>query len=229
VRRSTERAERQRRSVAGSGATAAARDRAPEEWDGGEWVDVGADGLWRPSRRERFRALVVLGVVLLALVAVAGALSVGGDDDDEDDEVAATSTSSTIVATTASTTTEPIDPTSVGGEPAPEPCRFDDRGSAPLRDRGTVPVLVLNGTSRGGHAGEVADRLERVGYRTVEPGNAGLLAATRIEHAPGYCAEAVQLATDVGIPAAPVAAVPPGSETTGKGASIIVTLGRDSL
>ena len=204
------------------------RDRTPEEWDGGEWVDVGADGLWRPSRRERFRALVVLGVLLVALVALAGAMSVGGDDD-EDDAVAATSTSSTIVATTASTTTEPIDPTSIGGEPAPEPCRFDDRDAAPLRDRGTVPVLVLNGTSRGGHAGEVADALERVGYRTVEPGNAGLLAATRIEHAPGHCAEAVQLATDVGIPGAALAAIPPGSEATGQGASIIVTLGRDSL
>ena len=203
------------------------RERTPEEWDGGEWVDIGADGLWRPSPRERFRAFVVLGVLLVALIALAGAMSVG-DDDDPDDEVAVTSTSSTIVASTASTTTEPIDPTSVGGEPAPEPCRFDDRGAAPMRDRGTVPVLVLNGTSRGGHAGETADALQRVGYRTVEPGNAGLLATTRIEHAPGFCAEAVQLATDVGIPGAALAAIPPGSDPR-QAASIIVTLGRDSL
>ena len=202
----------------------------PEEWDGGEWVDVGPDGRWRPSTGERFRALVVLAIVIGILAALAALVSAGGDGDEDDEEVAATSSTTEAPSTTSSTTTQPPDPASVGGEPPPPPCAADDRGGAPLRDAGQVVVRVLNGTSRGGHAGSVSDDLGDAGYRMLEPSNADLLPVTRVAFEPGYCAEAAALAgvlaiagTEV-VPADP-AAGPPESPRS----DLTVTLGRDSL
>ena len=199
----------------------------PEDWDGGEWVDVGPDGRWTPSVSERVRALVVLGVAFGLLLVLAAVASVGDNDDGGQ---AARSTSSTEpVSTTASTTTAPVDPTSVGGEAPPESCVFDDRQAMPLREPSTVTVVVHNGTPKGGHAGDVTAALERLRYDTIEPGNAGRIATTRIDYRAGYCAEANRMISDLGVPTAGLYAMEPGSEAALSRSELVVTLGRDSL
>lgn len=198
----------------------------PEDWDGGEWVDVGRDGRWSPSAGERIRAIVVLAVVLGVLGALAAALSV---DDGDGDDAAATTTTTEATTTTAPTTTEPIDPTSIDGDAPPEPCIYDNRDAQPLRDPADVYVVVRNGTPRGGHAGATSDDLEDAGYRLAEPANASLLQTTRIDYDPGYCAEAFAMTDALGIPGAELYAVEPGSDDAAEPVHLIVTLGRDSL
>jgi hypothetical protein len=196
--------------------------------DDGTWVDVGRDGRWHPSPGERVRAAVILGVFLGVLAMFALVLSVGGDDD----EVAAvddtTTTTEEPVVTTTSTL--PPDPASLGGEPAPAECLGDDRGAAELRERDATAVLVLNATSRTGHAAAVVERLEALGYGVTVPGNAGRLATSVFAYVPGYCAEAVRLAYELALGEAtfePVEAddlpVPLGR------ARIVATVGADTL
>lgn len=199
----------------------------PEEWDGGEWVDVGADGRWTPSFSERVRALVILGVAFGLLGILAAALSVGDSDDGEQADRPTPTTEPS--STTASTTTAPVDPTSVGGEPPPESCVFDDRQAMPLREPSAVTVVVLNGTPKGGHAGDVTAALEALGYETIEPGNAGRIATTRIDYRAGYCAEANRMISDLGVPTAGLYAMEPGSEAALSRSDLVVTMGRDSL
>ena len=199
----------------------------PVEWDGGEWVDVGPDGRWRPSVGERFRALTVLGVFFGILLVLGVLLSIGGDDDEDD--VTASTTTTDGSPTTASTTTEPIDPTSVAGEDPPEPCIFDDRQSMALRPPADVVVKVLNGTPKGGFAGDVTRRLAGLGYESVEPGNAGRIAVTRIDYRVGYCAEAFRMITDLGVPTTALYAMEPGSDAALSRSDLLITLGRDSL
>lgn len=198
-----------------------------EDWDGGEWVDVGPDGRWQPTAGERIRAVVVIAVALGVLGMLAAVASVG--DTDEDVVADTTTTSSTLVPTTEPTTTELADPTSVGGEPPPEPCVFDDRNGAALRDRGINDVLVLNGTPRGGHAGSVSDDLRDLGYRLLEPGNASRRQVTLVEYRPGSCAEGHRLIADLAIPGTLLQAMEPGSDAFNGRADLQVTLGRDSL
>ena len=199
----------------------------PVDWDGGEWVDVGPDGRWSPSLGERFRALTVLGVSFGVLLVVAVLLSVGGGDEGED--VAAATTTTDGSPATASTTTEPIDPTSIAGEAPPEPCIFDDRQSLALRAPADVVVKVLNGTPKGGLAGDVSRELGTLGYETTEPGNAGRIAVTRIDYRAGYCAEAFRMITDLGVPSTALYAMEPGSEAALSRSDLLITLGRDSL
>ena len=196
-----------------------------EDWDTGEWVDVGPDGRWRPSMSDRARSLVILAAALGVLLVLAAVLSVGDADDEE--EVVATTTSSTTVPDTASTALP--DPTSVGGDPPPEECAFDDRDGAPLRDRSETGVLVRNGTPRGGHAGEVTERLRSLGYTPLEPGNAPVQETTTIVYRPGSCAEAIQLMADLAVEGAQFEALPPENDAVLGLAHVLVTLGRDSL
>lgn len=198
-----------------------------QELDTGEWVDVGVDGRWRPSAADRFRSMVVLGLVFGALTILAVVLSVGDDGDDEDVAATTSSTAETTVPDTASTALP--DPTSVGGEPAPEPCGFDLRDGAPLREPTDTVLLVRNGTPQGGHAGMVSDRLDGLGYTTVEPGNAPIQEGTVIEYRSGWCAEAVRLLDDLAVEGAAVQLLDPGNDSVLGLAHVLVTLGRDSL
>ncbi len=194
--------------------------------DDGTWVDAGPDGRWSPSSAERTRAAVILAVVFVALL---GAALVASVDDGDVDSVAAVETTTTTTEATTTTTTEPPDPSSLDGEPASPRCRDDDRNALPLRDRQSSTVLVLNGTYRNGHAGDVTDDLEDLGYTSVVPDNAGREETTLVGYKNGFCAEAERLAVDLGLPAA---AVEPASEdldvVVGR-ARLIVTLGLDSL
>jgi LytR cell envelope-related transcriptional attenuator len=199
--------------------------------DDGTWVDVGRDGRWRPSPGERTRAAVILGVFIGLLTMVALLLSVGGDRDADEGQVAADDTTTTAeepVITT--TTTLPPDPSSVGGEPASINCIGDDRGGAELRDRDTTAVLVLNATSRTGHAADVVEYLEHLGWATTVPGNGGRLRTSNFAYVSGYCAEAELVAIELGLREATFEPADPDALPVPLGrARIVVTVGSDSL
>lgn len=202
----------------------------PASYDTGEWVDVGRDGLWRPSAVERLRALLVIGVAIGLLAVLAAVVSVGGDEDD-DDLVAATTTTTEpeVVTTTSIVPTTTLDPASIDGEPPPEVCEPDiGREAAPLRGRSEVGVLVLNGTSRTGHAGAITDDLDDLGYETNVPANASRHAVTTVEYLPGFCVEATRVAFELGIEGVEVAPLLDSDVFLGR-AQLLVTLGADSL
>lgn len=197
--------------------------------DDGTWVDVGPDGRWRPSPAERIRAAVVLTVLFGVLLVLALLLS--GDDGDGERELAVDRETTTTEAetTTTTSTTAPPDPSSIGGEPASERCAGDDRSALPLRERNEVVVLVLNGTSRSGHAGAVTGELTALGYSAVEPGNAGRLDVTSVGFVPGWCAEGERVAQDLELPGAIVEPAPEDLPVPIGRANTVVTLGADSL
>lgn len=199
--------------------------------DDGTWVDVGRDGRWHPSAAERVRAAVILGVFVGLLAVLALVLSVGDDGDGDEDLAAARDTTTTTEPPELTTTTTlPPDPSSVGGEPAPIHCVGDDRGGAELRERDTTAVLVLNATSRTGQAADVVERLEGLGYTTTVPGNAGRLSVSNFAYVPGYCAEAVRAAFELGLTEATFEPVDAESLSVPLGrARVVATVGADSL
>lgn len=200
-------------------------------YDSGEWVDVGGDGRWRPSIAERLRALTVIGLAIGSLLVLSAIASVGGDGDDED--VSARSSSTTepeLVTTTSTPPTTRLDPASLGGDPAPPVCASDvAREAAPLRTRAETVLLVLNGTSRNGHAGSITDDLSDLGYTTIVPSNAGRLSVTTIEYTPGFCAESTRIAFDLDLLDAEIRALPEDNDVFLGRAEILITLGSDSL
>lgn len=204
-------------------------DQQPEgiRLDDGTWVDVGPDGKWRPSPAERARAAVVLTIFFAVLLTLALVLS-AGDDDDEVDVARETATTTDTTEATTTTTTEP-DPSSIGGEPASATCRSDDRGGAPLRDRDESVVQVLNGTSRTGHAGDLTEYLDELGYDTVVPANTSRRAVTSIAYLTGFCAEAERAASDLGLLEATVEPVPPELLPETGRTRLVVSAGADSL
>lgn len=199
--------------------------------DDGTWVDVGRDGRWRPSPGERARAAVILGVFVGLLAMVALVLSVGGDDDEQEIDVAADEETTTTTEPEVTTTTLPPDPSSIGGEPASISCVADDRGGADLRDRESTAVLVLNATRITGHAAEVVEYLEHLGYATTVPGNGGRLQTSEFRYVPGYCAEAERLAIEMGLSEVtlePLEQDPNLPVPLGR-ARIVATVGADTL
>lgn len=207
-------------------------ERAGIVLDDGTWVDVGEDGRWRPTAGERARAAVILGIAVAVLAFTALVLSVGGDDPEDDVEAAvttSTTTSPTEAADETTTTEAPQDPASVGGDPPPPECIGDDRDGDDLRDRDEVVVLVLNATTRTGHAGDVSRRLEALGYQVAEPDNGGRREVTSAGFLAGWCAEADRVADDLGLPEATVEPVPEEVLPTVGRARIVVRLGSDSL
>ena len=206
------------------------RGDAPVPYDTGEWVDVGRDGLWRPSGGERARALLILVVAIGALLLLAGVASVGGDDEDEVVSRTSGSTEPEVVTTTSVVPTTTLDPASLDGEPPPAVCEPDiGRQGAALRERSDVVVLALNGTSRSGHAGAVTDEVDSLGYGTIVPANASRTQVTTIEYVPGYCAEAVRLLFELGVDGAEVQPLAPDTDVFLGRAALLVTLGMDSL
>ncbi len=204
------------------------RPQKPGDYDTGEWVDVGADGRWRPSVGERLRSFTVLALAIGALLILAAVASTG--DGGGSDVVAITSsTSSTSIAPTTTVATTVIDGTTIDGEPPPLACVFDDRGGLPLRPKSQTAVLVLNGTPRTGHAGHFTDQLRAAGYSTIVPGNASIRARTTVQYVTGHCAEAVQLLDDLGVDGAEVGPIDEGNDVFLGRAEVLVTLGRDSL
>ncbi len=199
-------------------------------YDTGEWVDVGRDGLWHPSGGERLRALLVLVGAVGLLLAIAALASVGDDDDDDLVTGPTSTTEPEVVTTTSIVPTTTLDPASLAGEPPPAVCEPDiGREGAALRDQPDVVVLVLNGTSRSGHAGAFTDDIDGLGYDTIVPANASRLEVTTIEYLPGFCAEAVRLLFELGVDGAEVQPLAPDSDVFLGRATLLVTLGADSL
>ncbi len=201
--------------------------------DDGTWVDVGRRGRWQPTIGERVRSVALLTVLFVFLGGAALVASVDDGDDGDDgggEESVSADTSTTTTTAPTTTTTAPPDPASVGGAPPPPPCEGDDRQAAPLRERGEVVVLVLNGTGRGGYAGSTTDALEDAGYQSASPDNATRTDTSIIGYKPGFCAEGVRLAgEDLGIPTASVEPMPRNLPVTVGRAEIVVILGADSL
>jgi LytR cell envelope-related transcriptional attenuator len=76
-----------------------------------------------------------------------------------------------------------------------------------------LTVLVLNASGRANQAKPMSDRLEVVGYRTLEPGNAARRPDTAVLCRPGFEREASDLVAATGLPAtveqlSPEAALP---------------------
>lgn len=200
--------------------------------DDGTWVDLGRDGRWHPSAGERARAAVVLGISVGILAVLALLMSVGGDDEEDVDTAAEETTTTAVEATeaTAATTSVPVDPASIGGEPAPAQCLEDDRGGAPLRGKDATAVLVLNATNRTGHGAAVTGRIQTLGYPTTVPGNGGRLRTSQFGYVAGYCAEAVRIASELGLAEATFAPVDPAELPVPLGrARIVATVGADSV
>lgn len=193
-----------------------------EAWDGATWVDVGDDGRWHPSAAERTRAFVLLGALLGILLLAAAIASIGGDDDEEPVLAPATTTTTEPEQEETTTTTQAL-PSSLDGEQPPEPCLDDNRGAKPLRERGEVSVLVLNGARVNGLASATAADLQDQGYITSS-GDAPETEATSIIFGEGYCAEAVTLAQDLGVPS-----VEPAIGEPTEGRHLEVILGKDEF
>lgn len=210
-----------------AGAPRRGRSADGEPWDGGAWVDVDAEGHWQPTFEERSRSAVVLAAVVGVLLLAAAFASIDDGDGDAADVATASSTTTTTQATT--TTEAPASAASIDGEPPPPGCEDDDREASPLRDRADSTVLVLNGTPRGGHAGERTEALEEVGYTTMVPDNASIQPVTTVDYVEGYCAEAVRLVFDLGIGGATWQPHPDDSDVFLGRAVLVLTLGRDSL
>ena len=102
---------------------------------------------------------VVIGVVLLQLSDDnAQPVSAGGEAVEVDDDSKAGMTTTTVAPCR-----RPRPPWPWSEGPA--------EGDAAAKD---VTVLVLNGSGRNKLAGPMAERLDAVGYRTLDPGNASL-------------------------------------------------------
>jgi LytR cell envelope-related transcriptional attenuator len=67
--------------------------------------------------------------------------------------------------------------------------------------RNRVKIMVLNGNGRNGAAGKAAAALHRLGYRIAGTANASRMnyAASLILYRPGYRAEGLRLAHDLGV------------------------------
>ncbi len=213
--------------VEGNDERRAADDLLGIPWDGGTWVDADPDGKWRPSRAERLRSSIILLVILAVLGLLAAIASVGGGDDEPVAAGETSSTTSTTVVTT--TTTTSVDASSVGGEPPPGECVFDDREGRELRRRKDTTVMVLNGTPRTGHAGANTDDLDDLGYSTMTPGNAKIRPFSSVEYVVGFCAEALRLAADIGLPSTEVRPLPEDPPVVLGRTELLLTMGEDSL
>jgi hypothetical protein len=102
-----------------------------------------------------------------------------------------------------------------------------------LRPPAEVPTIVLNDSGIAGAAGTYSDALASVGYQLTNPeganaDTAGDAAATLVYFAPGFEAEAAEVASVIGAPdtvvPAALPATPPGPIA---GASVVVVIGTD--
>ncbi|HLM63208.1 MAG TPA: LytR C-terminal domain-containing protein [Acidimicrobiales bacterium] len=91
---------------------------------------------------------------------------------------------------------------------------------------GEVTVLVANASGVQGAAGELSTTIGEGGYVTLEPTNAPAeVAASQVQYAPDFQADALALATAIGVPAEAVVPItdPPPVELSG--AQVLVVLG----
>jgi hypothetical protein len=162
--------------------------------------------------------LVVAIVIGLALLARSGS---GGDDED--------ASSDETTESTASTTTLAGDQTTV-------PIQGSSTTTAPTgstQDPALITVVVLNGTSTGGWAGDNAAILSSAGYMTDDGNLAGEdVATTTIYATPEAQTDAQAVAQLLDLSGSPVTqkgADPLGEQGEDAEAQVVVVLGADSL
>ncbi len=202
----------------------------PGAHDTGEWVDVGANGRWRPTIGQRLRATIILGLLLGGLLTLAAVASVDDGDNeraiDNAEDSAPPDSSETTGPADAPTTT--LDPASLAGEPVSADCAADDRRAQAFRPPPETGVLVLNGSPSSGQGALFTDALDEVGYSMSVPANASIRDRTVVEYTTGFCVEAFFVAASLGLGDVAVAALDPESDVFLGRAEILVTLGRDS-
>lgn len=98
-----------------------------------------------------------------------------------------------------------------------------------LRTPAEVKVLVANGVGVAGVASKVAARLQPIGYQLAKPGNTtNKETVSSVQYAAGYQAEALALATSLGLPSSAVQALPtPSPVQDMQASSIVVVVGND--
>jgi hypothetical protein len=102
-----------------------------------------------------------------------------------------------------------------GVAPVAQPSTSSTTTTSGVRPPGEVTVLVLNASGRAKQAGPMSERLQVVGYRTLEPGNASVRRessvlcragfereGTALEAATGLSAQVGELPADSGLPGA---------------------------
>lgn len=110
-------------------------------------------------------------------------------------------------------------------ENVPPPESTTTTTTAAVRPPAEVTVLVLNGAGRAGVAGAMSDRLEVVGYPTLEPGNASRRRESSVLCRAGLDREAGALAAATGL-AAEVGELSPATGLPGAaGADCVVVIG----
>jgi hypothetical protein len=101
--------------------------------------------------------------------------------------------------------------------------------TVPLRSPAEIKVLVANGVGVAGAATKVAQRLQPIGYQLAKPGNTiNKETVSSVQYAAGYQAEALVLATSLGLPSSVVQALPtPAPVQDMQTSSIVVIIGND--
>ena len=93
-------------------------------------------------------------------------------------------------------------------------------------------MAVLNGASgKVGLAGANVTKLKGKGYTTQEPGSANAIDSSVVYYASGYQADAVGVASALGLDASsaqPLPADGPSGGTNWEGANVVVVLGQDA-
>jgi len=156
---------------------------------------------------------VLIGLILLHRSPGGGGLvSAGG-----------TTTTSSPLVLPSDTTVRPNTNTTT------RPNSSNTTTTQPLRAKADIKVLVANGTSMSGLAGTVSTTLRGKGYNTLASTNASLkVASTSVYFQPGYQADAVALATVLGLAPSAVMPMPATLPVASvSGVNILVVVGPD--
>lgn len=166
-------------------------------------------------------AAVIVGVLLLSRgFDEDGGLVAAGDD--------GASTTDTTAADDDSTDTtaaddETTDTTAADGT-------TDTTAAATVRPAEETRFIVLNGTTTNGAASSLSSQLSALGYVPGTPGNvSGGAPDSGIYHDAAWQAEALRMATELGVGAELVVPLPPPFEVEMGDATILVVIGTDGL
>ena len=160
----------------------------------------------------------VVGVVIIAVAVLIGAVLVFRGLSDTPGELGGPSADGVVVTTT---TTE--------GRDAPPPTDAAQSTTLPAApDPATVTVLVVNGSETAGLAASTSETLGGLGYTMAAPGNVDPVSTSSVYFAEGSEPAAVAVAAALGLPASSVKPLPTPSPVADLGgAVVVVVLGPD--
>lgn len=156
---------------------------------------------------------------MLAVAVVLGFLLLGGTDE------IGLSTTSQSSSNESTTTTEFTAPEQQQAPTTAQP----PAGSTSVKPPGEVKVVVLNGSGglAKGVAGASTEKLQGLGYQTIDPGNAEAREVTVVLFAEGFQPDAEAIKTALGVSGTvELLEDPPSPEAAG--ANVIVLLGQDA-